>query len=121
MPEIGEVNFDQTSAGFINFGFYSILEPIQFINLTGGDYQVIIWDCGDGNFSNQENPTHTYTTPGTYTVTLTVTYPFGCTYTYTSDIIIEKGYKLVFPNAFTPNQDNLNDYFRPEYAGLNNL
>ena len=121
LPEIGEVNFDQTSAGFINFGFYSILEPIQFINLTGGDYQVIIWDFGDGNFSNQENPTHTYTTPGTYTVTLTVTYPFGCTYTYSSDIIIEKGYKLIFPNAFTPNQDNLNDYFRPEYAGLNNL
>ena len=121
LPEIGEVNFDQTSVGFINFGFYSILEPIQFINLTGGDYQVIIWDFGDGNFSNQENPTHTYTTPGTYTVTLTVTYPFGCTYTYTSEIIIEKGYKLVFPNAFTPNQDNLNDYFRPEYAGLNNI
>ena len=121
LPEIGEVNFDQTSAGFINFGFYSILEPIQFINLTGGDYQVIIWDFGDGNFSNQENPTHTYTTPGTYTVTLTVTYPFGCTYTYSSEIIIEKGYKLIFPNAFTPNQDNLNDYFKPEYAGLNNL
>ena len=121
LPEIGEVNFDQTSVGFINFGFYSILEPIQFINLTGGDYQVIIWDFGDGNFSNQENPTHTYTTPGTYTVTLTVTYPFGCTYTYSSQIIIEKGYKLIFPNAFTPNQDNLNDYFRPEYAGLNNL
>ena len=121
LPEIGEVNFDQTSVGFINFGFYSILEPIQFINLTGGDYQVIIWDFGDGNFSNQENPTHTYTTPGTYTVTLTVTYPFGCTYTYSSDIIIEKGYKLIFPNAFTPNQDNLNDYFRPEYSGLNNL
>ena len=121
LPEIGEVNFDQTSAGFINFGFYSILEPIQFINLTGGDYQVIIWDFGDGNFSNQENPSHTYTTPGTYTVTLTVTYPFGCTYTYSSDIIIEKGYKLIFPNAFTPNQDNLNDYFKPQYAGLNNL
>ncbi|MDC0096693.1 PKD domain-containing protein, partial [bacterium] len=121
LPEIGEVNFDQTSAGFINFGFYSILEPIQFINLSDGDFEEIIWDFGDGNFSNQENPTHTYTTPGTYTVTLTVTYPFGCTYTYTSVIIIEKGYKLVFPNAFTPNQDNLNDYFRPEYAGLNNI
>ncbi|MEM7037219.1 MAG: PKD domain-containing protein, partial [Bacteroidota bacterium] len=31
------------------------------------------WDFGDGNSSNQQNPTHIYATPGTYTVCLTVT------------------------------------------------
>ncbi|ARN77305.1 hypothetical protein BST97_04525 [Nonlabens spongiae] len=31
------------------------------------------WDFGDGNTSNQENPTHTYTAPGTYTVIFSVT------------------------------------------------
>jgi len=30
-----------------------------------------IWDFGDGGTSNQQNPTHTYNTPGTYTVRLT--------------------------------------------------
>jgi len=29
------------------------------------------WDFGDGNTSTQQNPSHTYTAPGTYTVTLT--------------------------------------------------
>lgn len=30
------------------------------------------WDFGDGNTDNTQNPVHTYATPGTYTVTLTV-------------------------------------------------
>ena len=31
------------------------------------------WDFGDGQSSNQQNPTHTYQNPGTYTTALTVT------------------------------------------------
>lgn len=37
------------------------------------------WDFGDGSpFSNQPNPTHTYTQPGSYLATLTVTTNSGC-------------------------------------------
>jgi len=32
-----------------------------------------LWDFGDGTNSTERNPTHTYATPGTYTVSLTVT------------------------------------------------
>jgi glucose/arabinose dehydrogenase/type 1 glutamine amidotransferase len=35
------------------------------------------WDFGDGRTSTAENPTNTYTAPGTYNVTLTVTYADG--------------------------------------------
>ena len=31
------------------------------------------WDFGDGGNSTQADPAHTYTSPGTYTATLTVT------------------------------------------------
>ena len=36
------------------------------------------WDFGDGATSTDINPSHTYTTPGTYTVTLVATLPGGC-------------------------------------------
>ena len=35
------------------------------------------WDLGDGNISTEQNPTHTYTAAGTYTVSLTVTSAHG--------------------------------------------
>lgn len=38
-----------------------------------------LWNFGDGTTSNQQNPTHVYTTPGTYVVNLTVTTDAGCT------------------------------------------
>lgn len=39
------------------------------------------WDFGDGNISNLQNPLHTYTSAGSYTVTLKVTNDKGCTKT----------------------------------------
>ncbi|MDD2200314.1 MAG: M14 family zinc carboxypeptidase, partial [Bacteroidales bacterium] len=35
------------------------------------------WDFGDGNTSNEQNPQHTYTADGTYTVSLTVYNAYG--------------------------------------------
>lgn len=35
------------------------------------------WDFGDGTSSTEQNPTHTYASPGTYTITLTVTNAYG--------------------------------------------
>jgi PKD repeat protein len=46
-----------------------------------------VWSFGDGQTSTEQNPTHTYTTPGRYTVTLTVTGPGG-TSTITRLIVV---------------------------------
>lgn len=45
-----------------------------------------IWDFGDGKISAEKNPTHTYTTPGNYTVTLTVSTEYGDTKSITKTI-----------------------------------
>ncbi len=46
--------------------------PISFINNSIGGAG-FFWDFGDGNTSNMFQPTHQYTMPGDYTVTLIVT------------------------------------------------
>ena len=40
---------------------------------SDGNVTAWSWDFGDGNTSTSQNPTHNYTTGGTYSVTLTVT------------------------------------------------
>ncbi|WP_160169136.1 PKD-like domain-containing protein, partial [Flavobacterium sasangense] len=121
IPVLGNASFDQTSYGYTAYGIYSILDPIQFTNTATGDYLSILWNFGDGTFSNEENPIHTYIQEGDYVVTQTVTYPFGCVYVHTISLIIEKGYLLVVPTAFTPNNDTLNDTYRPVTKGLKNV
>jgi PKD repeat protein len=46
---------------------------VSFTNQTAGTVNSYHWDFGDGTTSTQENPTHTYSSPGTYSVTLTAT------------------------------------------------
>lgn len=45
---------------------------VAFGDLSSGDVTAWQWSFGDGGSSTQANPSHTYTTPGTYDVTLTV-------------------------------------------------
>lgn len=46
---------------------------VQFTDLTSHSPTAWAWDFGDGGTSTLQNPTHTYVTAGTYTVSLTVT------------------------------------------------
>ncbi len=50
---------------------------ISFTDLSAGNPTSWLWDFGDGNTSTQQNPTHTYTTNGTFTIQLTTTNAFG--------------------------------------------
>ena len=52
---------------------YTCDGTVNFTDLTQNLPQTWLWDFGDGNTSNIQNPTHTYTANGTYTVILTCT------------------------------------------------
>ena len=51
------------------------VDQLEAVNFTGAGTGATSWDWnfGDGNVSTQQNPTHTYTTAGNFTVTLVIT------------------------------------------------
>ena len=66
-------------------------ESIQFTDLSKNDPTSWFWDFGDGNTSTSQNPTHTYSSAGTYTVKLTVSNAYGSDTTIKTDYIRESG------------------------------
>ena len=118
LSTLGDPSFNYDSFASANYGILSIDDPITFINTSSGDPLNFLWSFGDGNTSTDKDPTHTYTAEGTYEVILTVQYPYGCSYQDTIIMNIGKGYDIVIPNAFTPNNDGLNDVIRPVYIGM---
>ncbi|HEX6913819.1 MAG TPA: PKD domain-containing protein [Chitinophagaceae bacterium] len=50
---------------------------VQFTDQSTGIPSTWYWDLGNGSTSSVQNPTSTYVTPGTYTITLTVTNASG--------------------------------------------
>jgi PKD repeat protein len=62
---------------------------VTFTNISTGDISSYSWNFGDGASSTLENPTYTYNSAGTYSVSLTVTGPGG------SDSETKSGYITV--------------------------
>jgi PKD repeat protein len=66
--------------------------PVHFSGSASGGCSPYIyeWDFGDGNSGSGQNPTHQYTSEGTYTATLTVTDDTGDIDTDTASVTIDE-------------------------------
>jgi PKD repeat protein len=106
-----DVYNDQPYADFSadDWSLYWCDQPFQFWDNSNDndfcDSLTYEWDFGDGSpINNDQNPTHEYSWPGTYTVTLIVTDQFGSTDSHSDsvDVINEQ------PVAdFSANQNTL--------------
>ncbi|MCC7330965.1 MAG: gliding motility-associated C-terminal domain-containing protein, partial [Flavobacteriales bacterium] len=89
-------------------------------NSTTGMGINYLWNFGNGNSDTIFEPTQTYSSNGTYLVTLIVT--DGVCSDTTSITITANGIStILIPNVFTPNADGHNDVFRVDGENLMNV
>jgi len=98
--ECGEGGFDGCYANF-DFELYESGE-VSFTDQSytfEGIIESWLWDFGDGNTSEGQNPLHLYIEDGIYEVTLTIITVEGCTSTFTQHLCIGNGGIFDGPNC----------------------
>ncbi|MBX9784050.1 MAG: gliding motility-associated C-terminal domain-containing protein [Chitinophagaceae bacterium] len=94
-------------------------EPITLNPLPTSERPLTyLWNFGDGRTSTDSvpSPPHIYATGirnSTYTITYTITNDLGCSSSIQKQVISLFTCRIDVPNAFTPNEDGLNDTFGP--------
>lgn len=100
IPANGSVNFNNTSSMTMDVMFNTIAQAGY-----AGSEVFYAWDFGDGQNSTLANPSHTYATPGVYTVSLTATidgWNNTCSAVFTSQVSVGLGITAT-PTAATCN------------------
>lgn len=101
-----------TADGSANLTFGNVPVSVDFSNFSS-DADSYIWDFGDGNTqptNSLNGVSHTYTTPGVYTVTLTASNGI-CYDVWTIEVEVIPPMIVTPPNIFTPNGDGVNDEY----------
>jgi len=85
---------------------------IRFTDESSLPWSIIDWNFGDGaTTSGEGSPRHTYGAPGNYMVIMYTETEHGCWDRDTLEVGIMEDIEIFVPNAFTPNNDGLNDCF----------
>ncbi len=93
---------------------------INFVNESMGA-DSYYWTFGDGDNATDIEPEHMYNDIGQYNVTLVASTIYGCVDSISDIVIIEPVPTVYVPNAFTPDDDGINDGFVPEIYGYQDL
>ena len=70
------------------------------------------WNFANEATSIEQNPSHSFRDTGLQEVILVVTHPSGCQDSSIQIVDVEPKTTFFYPNAFTPNNDSVNDTFK---------
>jgi gliding motility-associated-like protein len=77
------------------------------------------WAFGDGEFSQDQVPSHVYSNDGVYEIVQIVSSVNDCKDTVSYKLVVENNIGVFFPKSFTPNKDGLNDLYEVKVSGIN--
>jgi len=81
-----------------------------------GNPIIWLWDLDNGKNQSGNVVRISFTKVGDYYVTLYIEDPNGCIDSITKKFHIYDDLRVYIPNAFTPNEDGINDVFKPEMS-----
>ena len=126
---IGVPNFEFTSPNYVISSSILAREEVTFLNTSTDPFVTSEWIFGDNSpsviaqssTSNVTPTRHAYGVSGTYFATLRIYNSIGCSDEVTQPIVVGRGYNIMIPNVFTPNNDLVNDKFRPLFSGFSKM
>jgi gliding motility-associated-like protein len=95
-------------------------EPFVFIDISETFTQKIknrTWYFSDNSLGNDSIVQHSFSEIGEYQVLLEIETEYNCFDTISKSVVIDN-YNLWIPDTFTPNDDGVNDSFKPYGVGI---
>ncbi len=93
---------------------------VQFTSTASSDVVAHSYIFSNGFTTNEANFNYRFPDTATYTINQQVENQFGCKSVYSDQIIIDFVVNILIPNAFHPNDDNINNTFSPQGLGIGN-
>jgi gliding motility-associated-like protein len=91
---------------------------VTFYPLNQNNNSTYFWELAANTTTTDKTPTVVYENQGKYPITLVVISEHGCKDTLTKVLEIKDEFIMWVPNAFTPNNDGLNETFTAKGLGI---
>jgi len=109
-------------AGFsVNSNQLPVYNPVLKITNKASGYKSLKYTFSDGFTTDSTAPYHRFSSIGKYKIVQVAIDSFGCNDTFDIGVECYEDYFVLIPDAFSPNDDGVNEIFKPYLRGVSDL